>query len=129
MILPLQPCVSSQITHTNRQKKHAKIVADLTKEPEPYLEPRHHHQQQQAEEVPVFEAASASKEDGFGGDVGMMGNRVMPMPGSIYADLGRVEPVTLISFAYQIASGLVNNDYHNYSQFVIVIYMPSFSLV
>ena len=32
---------------------------------------------------------------------------VTPAPDSPYADLGEVEPVNLISFAYQIASGMV----------------------
>ena len=32
---------------------------------------------------------------------------VTPPPDSPYADLGEVEPVNLISFAYQIASGMV----------------------
>ena len=33
---------------------------------------------------------------------------VVPDPTSPYADLGEVEPVNLISFAYQIASGMVS---------------------
>jgi len=32
---------------------------------------------------------------------------VLPAPSSLYADLGEVQPVNLISFAYQIASGMV----------------------
>ena len=36
------------------------------------------------------------------------GDAVFPAPGSLYADLGEVEPVNLISFAYQIASGMVS---------------------
>lgn len=33
---------------------------------------------------------------------------VVPHPDSPYASLGEVEPVNLISFAYQIASGMVS---------------------
>ena len=33
---------------------------------------------------------------------------VIPDPNSPYADLGEVEPVNLICFAYQIASGMVS---------------------
>ena len=33
---------------------------------------------------------------------------VVPSPDSPYADLGGVDPVNLISFAYQIASGMVS---------------------
>ena len=32
---------------------------------------------------------------------------VTPPPDSLYADLGEVEPVNLISFAYQIAPGMI----------------------
>ena len=106
----------SQIRQKNRQKKLARIAADLTREPEPYLEPRRQRQrqleqqqqleQQLEEELPVLESAYNGM--GVGGDGGPMAEKVMPVPGSIYADLGGVEPVNLISFAYQIASGLVN---------------------
>lgn len=34
---------------------------------------------------------------------------VQPEPDSIYAELGELEPVNLISFAYQIASGMVSS--------------------
>lgn len=34
--------------------------------------------------------------------------KVKPAPGSLYADLGDFEPVNLLSFAYQIASGMVS---------------------
>lgn len=37
---------------------------------------------------------------------------VIPDPSSAYADLGEVEPVNLISFAYQIASGMVSGVGH-----------------
>ena len=33
--------------------------------------------------------------------------KVKPAPGTLYADLGEFEPVNLLSFAYQIASGMV----------------------
>lgn len=98
------------MTHKNRQRKLAKIVADLSKEPEPYLEPHHHRQQlqqQQVDEWTVSEvAAAAAKGTGFGEDI--VGDKVIPVPGSPYAELGGVEPINLMSFAYQIASGMVN---------------------
>ena len=34
--------------------------------------------------------------------------KVKPAPGTLYADLGEFEPVNLLSFAYQIASGMVS---------------------
>ena len=34
--------------------------------------------------------------------------KVKPAPGTLYADLGDFEPVNLLSFAYQIASGMVS---------------------
>ncbi len=37
---------------------------------------------------------------------------VTPPPGSIYERLGDVEPVNLLSFAYQIASGMVSWPYY-----------------
>lgn len=106
--LTLHLCVCLQIAHKNRQKKLAKIVADLSREPEPYLEPHHNQHQKLQDELPILEAAAVSKVAMFDGDRGMVGNGMITMPGSIYADLGGVEPVNLISFAYQIASGLVN---------------------
>ena len=36
---------------------------------------------------------------------------VIPDPTSPYADLGEVDPVNLISFAYQIASGMVSPNH------------------
>ena len=39
--------------------------------------------------------------------------KVKPAPGSLYADLGDFEPVNLLSFAYQIASGMVSKSEHN----------------
>ena len=35
--------------------------------------------------------------------------KVKPAPGTLYADLGEFEPVNLLSFAYQIASGMVSH--------------------
>ena len=35
--------------------------------------------------------------------------KVKPAPGTLYADLGDFEPVNLLSFAYQIASGMVSD--------------------
>ena len=66
-------------------------------------------------------------------DGGMEGEaRVVPSPDSPYAALGEVEPVSLISFAYQIASGMVCLEFahnpvfhtisqHNQSPFMKVI--------
>lgn len=34
--------------------------------------------------------------------------KVKPAPGTLYHDLGEFEPVNLLSFAYQIASGMVS---------------------
>ena len=43
------------------------------------------------------------------GEWGAVGEMcVVPSPDSPYADLGGVDPVNLISFAYQIASGMVS---------------------
>ncbi|KAL5497189.1 hypothetical protein EMCRGX_G013614 [Ephydatia muelleri] len=55
-------------------------------DPEPYLE------------SPLGEEAISPEVEGSGS--------VVPDPTSPYADLGEVEPVNLISFAYQIASGM-----------------------
>ena len=41
--------------------------------------------------------------------------KVKPTPGSLYADLGDFEPVNLLSFAYQIASGMVRERSINYT--------------
>ena len=35
--------------------------------------------------------------------------KVKPAPGTLYHDLGEFEPVNLLSFAYQIASGMVSH--------------------
>lgn len=59
------------------------------KEPEPYLEPR-------------MQGAMAEEEEDM---------RVVPSPDSPYAALGEVEPVSLISFAYQIATGMVRSPH------------------
>ena len=80
----------------------AKIMADLSKVPEPYLEPR---SQDDYEVFPPSEAAAAQIKPEFGKDIS--GDTVVPTPGSLYAELGGVEPVNLLSFAYQIASGMV----------------------
>ena len=100
-----------QITHKNRQRKLARIAGISLKEPEPYLVP-------QAKKPPEGAAAAAAaallQSEGFDGAVGAMmadreweGMSVVPSPDSPYADLGGVDPVNLISFAYQIASGMV----------------------
>ena len=93
-----------QVTHKNRQRRMAKIIADMSKEPEPYLIPK--LQQQHGDKLLVSAAAAAApKSTEFGKDI--MGDQVLPKPGSRYAELGGVEPINLISFAYQIASGMV----------------------
>ena len=81
----------------------AKLMADLSKEPEPYLEP---HSQDQYEEFPLSGAAAVQSKPEFGKDV--TGDKVVPLPGTLYAELGGVEPVNLLSFAYQIAYGMVS---------------------
>jgi len=83
----------------------AKIMADLSKVPEPYLEPRCQDQYEVFEAFPPSEAAAAQMKPEFGKDIS--GDTVVPTPGSLYAELGGVEPVNLLSFAYQIASGMV----------------------
>ena len=84
-----------QITHKIRQKKFSR--SSFLKEPEPYLEPRKN--KQLTEQVPtlILQSEDLPREEGG----------VMPSPDSPYAALGGVEPVNLISFAYQIASGMV----------------------
>ena len=72
-----------QVALKNRRKKFAQMSA--LKEPEPYLEPR-------------MQGAVVEEE---------VDMRVVPSPDSPYAALGEVEPVSLISFAYQIATGMV----------------------
>ncbi len=91
-----------QVTHKNRQKRMAKLMADLAKEPEPYIEPQ---SQDQYEEFPISGAAAVQVKPEFGKDIS--GDKVIPTPGTLYAELGGVEPVNLLSFAYQIASGMV----------------------
>ena len=41
--------------------------------------------------------------------------KVKPAPGTLYADLGEFEPVNLLSFAYQIASGMVSHTRISFS--------------
>lgn len=74
-------------------------------EPQPYLEP-HTHQLEAASATMVTEAEGGDK-DLVVDHKEQMSEGVVPMPGSQYAELGGVEPVNLISFAYQIASGMV----------------------
>ena len=99
---------TSQVTHKNRQRRMARIIADMSREPEPYLVPKL-QQQRQLDKLPVSAvaavAASSTRASGFGKDV--LGDQVLPKAGSRYADLGGVEPISLISFAYQIATGMV----------------------
>lgn len=49
--------------------------------------------------------------------------KVKPAPGSLYADLGDFEPVNLLSFAYQIASGMVSNMSITVCMDKIIIYI------
>ena len=102
----------TQVTHKNRQRRMARIIADMRQEPEPYLIPKLQTQQQQQYKFTTScneSAASAvACTPGFGKDI--MGDQVVPKPGSRYADLGGVEPISLISFAYQIATGMVSQS-------------------
>ena len=97
---------SPQVMQKNRQRKLARIAG--LREPEPYLEPR----KQSCTEPAAAALVLRSHDDGAVGrgvgeeEVDLMS--VVPSPDSPYADLGGVEPETLISFAYQIASGMVS---------------------
>jgi len=84
----------------------AKMIADMSREPEPYLIPKL-QQQIQLDKLPACAAAATSsiRTSGFGKDI--LGDQVVPHMGSRYAELGGVEPISLISFAYQIATGMV----------------------
>lgn len=101
-----------QVMHRNRQKKLAKIAG--LREPEPYLEPR---KQKDTEPAAAHSVRPEELEGAVGGGEEVGGEveeaeggemSIVPMPDSPYADLGGVEPVNLISFAYQIASGMVS---------------------
>ena len=83
-----------QITHKNRQRRLANIAG--LKEPEPYLEP------QISQAAAVLVVRNEELEE-------VATRAIMPSPDSPYAPLGGVEPVNLISFAYQIASGMVSS--------------------
>lgn len=78
----------------------------------------HHNDQEQSDGGAKSESESKEKEQNGtetletagGGGVGEEEEvkvKVKPAPGSLYADLGDFEPVNLLSFAYQIASGMV----------------------
>jgi len=54
-------------------------------------------------QVPTPQNPEANDAD----DPEALGEAVVPAPDSPYAELGEVEPVNLISFAYQIAHGMV----------------------
>ncbi len=80
------------------------MLASLTssqQEPEPYLVPQHHREEESHGDRGV-NGGGGAEWDPKTGDL-----RVLPGPDSLYAALGEVEPVNLISFAYQIASGMV----------------------
>ena len=75
-------------------------------QPEPYLEPK----PQSTEEATTDEEPSSVPgpvRDTIIEDADLV---LKPPPGSTYADLGDVEPVNLLSFAYQVASGMVGCD-------------------
>ena len=76
-------------------------------EPQPYLEPQMQHVEAASATVATALTDTADKAEMMvvGHVEGSEG--VIPVPGSQYAELGGVEPVNLISFAYQIASGMV----------------------
>lgn len=74
------------------------------KEPEPYLEPRMQKHLEQA--AAQMQRPNSFLEGGVARGDGETG--VVPSPDSPYAALGEVDPVNLISFAYQIATGMVS---------------------
>ena len=104
----------------NRQRKLARIAG--LREPEPYLEPRKQKQHTEAAAAAAaalsardFVAGEASQEGAVGANGEEMSNMVVPGPDSPYADLGGVEPESLISFAYQIATGMVSCVFLHFS--------------
>ena len=104
-----------QVTHKNRQRKLAKIAGMALKEPEPYLVPQTKKPAKAAAAAAAAAVMLAEQEEGLEGAVGAgwgdaedIMTSVVPSPDSPYADLGGVDPVNLISFAYQIASGMVS---------------------
>lgn len=96
--------------HRNRQRKLARIAGISLKEPEPYLVPQNKKPPPPPESAAAAAAAALLHSEGLmGGAMGAEweGMPVMPSPDSPYAELGGVDPVNLINFAYQIASGMV----------------------
>lgn len=130
------PQTSPQIMQRNHYRRL--LRAGKLQEPQPYLEPRSPRSKVSSHGGELFDSVEMQalglegvEVTGEGGEPGASGGaasgeggasgecvtvrldeeevKVKPAPGTLYADLGEFEPVNLLSFAYQIASGMVGH--------------------
>ena len=87
-------------------------------QPEPYLEPKLQSTEDATTDEDPSSVPGPQRETGIEG----ADSALKPPPGSTYADLGDVEPVNLLSFAYQIASGMVGCDSSQLCCYSLAVY-------